>query len=89
MPIGSARRKRRIAEKELIDREKKMLFFIIALTVAFADTSRLTSLIPRASEARRVVARLIPDVARVSAKPYTLEISVKSPMATVPILLAR
>ena len=89
MPIGSARRKSRMAENELIDKEKKMLFFIIALTVAFADTSRLTSLMPSASEARRVVARLIPDVARVSAKPYTLEISVKSPIATVPILLAR
>ena len=88
-PIGSARRNRRTAENELIESEKRILFFIMALTVAFVDTSRFRLPIPRASDTRRVVARLIPDVARVSAKPYTLEISVKSPIATVPILFAR
>ena len=42
---------------------------------------------PNASDTSFVVAKLIPEVARVKANPYTLEIKVKSPIATAPILL--
>ncbi|MBR0449666.1 MAG: hypothetical protein IIX30_02500 [Clostridia bacterium] len=60
------------------------MIFIIALTV---EARRSSSTPPRASETSFVVASDIPEVASVSANPYTLEMSVKSPMATAPILL--
>ena len=40
-----------------------------------------------ASDTSFVVARLMPDVASVIAKEYTVEISVKSPIASAPIVL--
>lgn len=39
---------------------------------------------PRASDTNRVAARLTPEVASVMAKPYTVEMRVKSPIASAP-----
>ena len=42
---------------------------------------------PRDSDTRRVAARLIPEVAKVMANPYTVDMSVKSPIASAPTVL--
>ena len=90
MHLGSFNREMDMGSDSMYSKKEavrlKIKLYIMAPRIT-ERTDLLFESLAIASDTSFVVARLMPDVASVIAKEYTVEISVKSPIASAPIVL--